>query len=84
MSATDYPLACCCVAGTADVLGMDLAETVQRVMQTNQRAHIIKKKGTGGDWYGVLRGAASVGVPGDFAGAQLPHEPKGDRVAAER
>lgn len=64
VSSTDYPLACCCVAGTADVLGMDLAETVQRIMQTDQRARIIKKKGTRGDWYGVLRGAASVGVPG--------------------
>lgn len=64
VSSTDYPLACCCVAGTADILGLDLAETVQRTMQTVQKARIIKKKGSGGDWYGVLRGAASVGVPG--------------------
>ena len=63
-SATDYPLACCCIAGTADVLGLDLAETVQRVMGTQQKARILKKRGSGGDWYGVLRGAASVGVPG--------------------
>lgn len=64
VSSTDYPLACCCVSGRADVLGLDLAETVQRCMQTNQKARITKRKGSGGDWYGVLRGAATVGVPG--------------------
>lgn len=64
VSSTDYPLACCCVSGRADVLGLDLAETVQRCMQTNQKARITKRKGSGGDWYGVLRGAAAVGVPG--------------------
>ena len=60
----DYPLACCCVDGTADVLGHELAETVGKIMQTTGKPNIIKKKqGDGRDWYGVLRGAASVGTP---------------------
>lgn len=61
----DHPLACCCVSGRADVLGMSLAETVQRVMGTSGKARIWKRKGAGNrDYYGVLRGAAAVGVPG--------------------
>lgn len=66
VSSTDYPLACCCVAGTADVLGNDLAQTVQRVMQTRQPGRITKKRNSAGtgDWYSVLFGAAQVGVPG--------------------
>ena len=61
----DYPLACCTVNGTADVLGHELAERVGSVMQTSGKPHITKKKQSDGrDWYGVLRGAASVGVPG--------------------
>lgn len=61
----DYPLACCTVNGTADVLGHELAEIVGIVMQTSGKPCITKKKQSDGrDWYGVLRGAASVGVPG--------------------
>lgn len=61
----DYPLACCCVSGKADSLGQKLANTVAQVMGTRQNGRIIKKIGNGNaDWYGVLRGAALVGVPG--------------------
>ena len=61
----DHPLACCCVSGKADVIGRALAETVQRVMGTSGKARIWKRVGSGGaDYYGVLRGAAAVGVPG--------------------
>lgn len=61
----DYPLACCTVTGKADALGQKLAEMIQRVMGTNQNGRIIKKVGSGNtDWYGVLRGATSVGTPG--------------------
>ena len=64
-AAADYPLACCCVNGLADVLGHELAETVVKVMGTSGKARIWKRQGSGGaDYYGVLRGAASVGVPG--------------------
>ena len=64
-ASVDYPLACCCVSGQADVLGHELAEIVGSVMQTSGKARIWKRQGNGGtDYYGVLRGAASVGVPG--------------------
>ena len=64
-SSADYPLACCCVNGQADVLGHKLAETVGRVMGTVGKSCIWKRKGNGGtDYYGVLRGAAAVGTPG--------------------
>lgn len=64
-ASVDYPLACCCVSGQADVLGHELAEIVGKVMGTTGVPNIMKRKGNGGtDYYGVLRGAASVGVPG--------------------
>lgn len=63
-AAVNYPLACCCVSGKADVLGQKLAETVQTVMNIRQNGKIWKRQGTSGDYYGVLRGAASVDTPG--------------------
>lgn len=61
----DYALACCCVNGTADVIGHELAETVGKIMGASGKSNILKKKQSDGrDWYGVLRGAASVGTPG--------------------
>lgn len=64
LESVDYPLACCTVSGKADALGKKLADTVAQVMKTNQNGRITKRQGTGGkDWYGVLRGASSVGVP---------------------
>lgn len=64
-ASVDYPLACCCVSGQADVLGHELAEAVGRVMGTTGKARIWKRQGNGGtDYYGVLRGAAAVGTPG--------------------
>ena len=64
--ATDYPLACCCVSGACDVLGLSLAQAVGRVMGCRQAGRIIKKRNSAGnaDWYSVLHGAAQVGVPG--------------------
>ena len=60
---TDYPLACCQISGVADGLGLSLAETAAKIMGTKQAGRIVKRRGKNGDWYGVLRGAASVGVP---------------------
>ena len=60
----DYPLACCCVSGKADKLGQQIADKVHTVMGTKQSGRIWKRQGNSGDYYGVLRGAASVGVPG--------------------
>lgn len=59
----DAPLACCTVTGTMDVLGQQLANTVHQVMSTAQGGTIWKRVGNNGDYYGVLRGATSVGTP---------------------
>lgn len=64
---TDYPLACCSVNGKADTIGLKLAECVEATMNTKQKARILHKRysaTSSKDWYGVLRGAAEVGVPG--------------------
>lgn len=63
-ASVDYPLACCSVSGKADTLGQQLANTVHTIMGTTQTGRIWKRQGNSGDYYGVLRGAASVGVPG--------------------
>lgn len=60
----DFPLACCSVSGKADAIGKKLADTVASVMGTKQNGRIWKRRGKSGDYYGVLRGAAAVGVPG--------------------
>lgn len=65
VESADHPLACVCASGQCDVLGDNLAKTCAKVMVTNNPGRIWKRKGAGGaDYYGVLRGAASVGVPG--------------------
>ena len=61
----DYPLACCCVSGKADELGLQLAQCIHSVMGTSQNGRIMNRKlSSGKDYYGVLRGAANVGVTG--------------------
>ncbi|MBQ6041201.1 MAG: N-acetylmuramoyl-L-alanine amidase [Oscillospiraceae bacterium] len=62
-AAEDAPLACCAINGSADELGLMLANCVADVMQTKQRGHIWKREGLRGDWYGVLRGATKAGTP---------------------
>lgn len=60
----DYPLACCSISGKADKIGQALADTVAQVMNTKQNGRILKRQGSNGDWYGVIRGASYVGVAG--------------------
>lgn len=60
----DYPLACCSVSGEADGIGLWLAQRVAAVMGTKQKAQKTNRKWGNVDYYGVLRGAAAVGVPG--------------------
>ena len=60
----DYPAAYCEINGSADGIGMALAQCVEKVMKTKQPARIEHRRGQNGDCYGVLRGAASVGTPG--------------------
>lgn len=64
VESVDKPVACCSISGKADVIGQKLANTVATVMNTKQPGRIWKRVGSNGDYYGVLRGAASVGVPG--------------------
>lgn len=61
----DYPVCMCQVSGKSDKIGMLLAENVQTLMKTEQKARIFKRAlDSGGDYYGVLRGAAAAGTPG--------------------
>ncbi len=63
-SSIDAPLACCCISGVVNDLGLQLANTVANVMGTSQSGMIWNRVGDNGDYYGVLRNAALVGVPG--------------------
>lgn len=60
----DYPAAYCAIDGSADGIGMALAQCVETVMGTRQPARIEHRRGSRGDYYGVLRGATAVGTPG--------------------
>ncbi|MCI8726687.1 MAG: N-acetylmuramoyl-L-alanine amidase [Hungatella sp.] len=60
----DYPVSYCAVNGSADNIGMVLAECVEQVMNTVQKARIEHRAGKNGDYYGVLRGATAAEVPG--------------------
>ncbi len=57
------PSAYCCINGSADTIGMQLAQVIQKDMGV-ANAMLYHRVGENGDYYGVLRGAASVGVPG--------------------
>lgn len=63
-SAVDYPAAYCAIDGSADGIGMALAQCVEQTMKTSQPARIEHRRGSRGDYYGVLRGATAVGTPG--------------------
>ena len=43
---------------------MALAQCVETVIGTGQPARIEHRRGSNGDYYGVLRGATAVGTPG--------------------
>ena len=61
----DYPLAIVPVSGSGDQLGKKLGECVRNVMDTDESADMwTKKTDSGADWYGVINGAAQVGVTG--------------------
>lgn len=59
----DYPLAIVPVSGAGDGLGKRLADCVRNVMDTDEPAEMWSKKtDDGSDWYGIISGAAQVGV----------------------
>ncbi len=60
----DYPVSYCAINGSADGIGLALAECVERIMGTRQKARIEHRFGSHGDYYGVVRGATAVGTPG--------------------
>lgn len=62
---TDYPLVIVPINGSGDAIGNKLAKCIEETMGTKQNGRIWERKSDKGyDWYGVIRGAVSVGVPG--------------------
>lgn len=59
----DYPVAYVPLNGSATTLGKQLAECVAKMMGTKQKAQVQTRKGSNGDYYGIIRGATAVGVP---------------------
>ena len=62
----DYPIAFVPINGSADELGKQLAECIEQVMGTKQSGRVESRKSEKGNWdyYSVINGATSVGVPG--------------------
>lgn len=58
----DYPVSYVSIDGSADKIGLALAQCVEDIMKTKQSARIEKRRGSNGDYYGVLRSASSVGT----------------------
>lgn len=63
----DYPIVYVPVSGKGDEIGKKLAQCIADVMKTKQKAQSKSKKGTNGDYFGVMRGAAAVGTVGLLA-----------------
>lgn len=65
VESVDYPVAYVPLNGTGTAIGQKLADIVADVMETVQKGRTATRKGSGGaDYYGVIRGAVAVGVPG--------------------
>ena len=65
LESVDYPVAYVPLNGTGTAIGQKLADIVADVMGTVQKGSTATRKGSGGaDYYGVIRGAVAVGVPG--------------------
>lgn len=61
----DYPLAIVPIDGSGDALGKKLTECIRNCMDTKEPGDMWSRKSDSGyDWYGVIRGAAWVGVTG--------------------
>lgn len=60
----DYPLVIVMLDGKGNTLGKKLADCIATTMGTKQAGRIMTKRGSNGEYYGVLRGAASVGTMG--------------------
>ena len=60
----DYPVAYVLLNGSSTDIGLKLAKVVESVMGTAQNGRTAIRRGTNGEYYGVLRGANAVGTPG--------------------
>jgi N-acetylmuramoyl-L-alanine amidase len=60
----DHPVVFVPLNKSGDKLGRLLGDCIAETMGTKQKAEVRSKRGNNGDWYGVIRGATSVGVPG--------------------
>ena len=60
----DYPVVYKPLNGSGDEIAEKLAKCIADVMVTKQNGRTSAKEGKNGDYYGVIRGATSVGVPG--------------------
>ncbi len=62
----DYPVAFVPIDGSADALGEQLAKCIEQTMGTKQSGRSMSRKSEKGNWdyYSVINGAISVGVPG--------------------
>ena len=61
----DYPLVIVPLDGSGDAIGNKLAKCIEETMDTKQKCDVwTKKSDNGNEWYGVIRGAVAVGVPG--------------------
>lgn len=62
---TDYPLVIVPIDGSGTEIGNRLVKCIEETMGTRQYGRVWDKRSdSGADWYGVIRGAVSVGVPG--------------------
>lgn len=60
----DYPVVYVPLNKKGDAIGKLLAGCISATMETKQKGECWSKRGNNGDYYGVIRGATSVGVPG--------------------
>lgn len=60
----DYPVVIVPINGSGDAIGQKLVDCIKKTIGTTQNGKMYSKKGTNGDYYGVIRGAVSVDVPG--------------------
>lgn len=59
----DYPVAYVLLNGRSDDIGLKLAKVVEEVIETKQSGRTATRRGSNGEYYGVLRGANAVGTP---------------------
>lgn len=60
--AVDYPVAYVPLNGSGNEIGKQLVDCVASTMGTTQPGRIATRQGNNGDYYGIIRGAVSVGT----------------------